>query len=123
MHPGHRLDLVTDLLVAGQVAGPVAILDTELAGGLAFGGEILGLAAMIHHLGSQKGDLAPNAFIGHVRRCADFSPSRRRWAKWVEERPEPRIGPVPGPGSGVSVKHSLNHSPSDRSGQDEPKST
>ena len=43
VHPGHRLDLVADLPVAGQVAGPMAILDAKLAGGLALGGEVLGL--------------------------------------------------------------------------------
>src|SRR5262249_38058058 len=58
------------------------------AGGLALGREILGLTAMIHHLGGQEGDLAPNAFICHEGRCADFSPSRRRRARWVEERPK-----------------------------------
>ena len=84
VHPGHRLDLVADLPVAGQVARPMSILDAKLAGGLALGGEILGFGPVIHHLGGQKGDLAPNAFVGHVRRCADFSPSRRRRA--VERR-------------------------------------
>src|SRR5262249_31838938 len=39
---------------------------------------------MIHHLGGQEGDLAPNAFIGHGWRGADFSPSRRGGAGWVE---------------------------------------
>jgi hypothetical protein len=65
VHPGHGLDLVADFLVAGQVGRPIAILDAKLAGRLALGGEVLGLGAVIHHLGGQKGDLAPNAFISH----------------------------------------------------------
>ena len=81
VHPGHRLDLVADLLVAGQVAGPVAILDPELLGGLALGGEVLGLGPVVHHLGGQEGDLAPDAFISHGKGCADLSPSRRRGAR------------------------------------------
>ena len=72
VHSGHRLDLVADLLVAGQVARPVAILDAKLACGLALGGEVLGLGAMIHHLGRQKGDLAPDSFVGHGRKPEGF---------------------------------------------------
>ena len=73
VNAGHRLDLVADLLVAGQVAGPVAILDPELLGGLALGGEVLGLGPLIHHLGGQKGDLAPDAFVGHDGEVRRFS--------------------------------------------------
>ena len=51
--------------VAGQVAGPVAILDAELLGGLALGGEVLGFGPLVHHLGGQKGNLPPDAFVGH----------------------------------------------------------
>ena len=80
VHPGHGLDLVADLLVAGQVAGPMAILDAELLGGLALGGEVLGLGPAIHHLGGQEGDLAPDAFISHVRGAPILSPSKRRGA-------------------------------------------
>ena len=91
VHPGHRLDLVADLLVAGQVARPVAILDPELAGGLALGGEVFGFRPVIHQLRGQERDLAPESFVSHVRRCADFSPSRRRGARWVEKRPKEPI--------------------------------
>ena len=72
VHPGHRLDLVADLRVAGQVAGPVAILDPELLGGLALGGEVLGLGPVVHHLGGEEGDLPPDAFVGHGRKVRRF---------------------------------------------------
>ena len=74
VNAGHRLDLVADLLVARKVAGPVAILDAKLPGGLALGGEVLGLGAMIHHLGGQKSDLAPDAFVGHEEKVRRFLP-------------------------------------------------
>ena len=80
VHAGHRLDLVADFPVAGQVAGPIPILDAKLAGRLSLGGEILGFGSAVHHLRSQKGDLAANAFVGHEGKCADLSPSRRRRA-------------------------------------------
>ena len=69
----HRLDLVADLLVARQIAGAVAILDPELLGGLALGGEIFGLGPQVHHLGGQKSELAPDAFVGHDREVRRFS--------------------------------------------------
>ena len=67
-------------LLLGKIARSIPILDAKLAGRLALGGEVLGFGPVIHHLRSQKRDLAPNAFVGHVGRCADFSPSRRRRA-------------------------------------------
>ena len=69
----HRLDLVADLLVARQIAGAVAILDPELLGGLALGGEIFGLGPQVHHLGGQKSELAPDAFVGHEGEVRRFS--------------------------------------------------
>ena len=72
----HRLDLVADLLVARQVARAVAILDPELLGGLALGGEIFGLGPQVHHLGGQKSELAPDAFVGHDREVRRFSAHR-----------------------------------------------
>ena len=50
------------------------IFDAKLARGLALGGEVLGFGPVIHHLGGQKGDLAPNAFVGHVRKVRRFLP-------------------------------------------------
>ncbi len=80
VHPCHGLDLVADLAVARQVRRPVAILDAKLAGGLSLGGEIFGFGPVVHHLRSQKRDLAANALVGHAWKCADLSPSRRRRA-------------------------------------------
>jgi hypothetical protein len=45
----------------------VPVLDAKLASRFALGGEVFGLGAVIHHLGSQKGNLAASAFIGHER--------------------------------------------------------
>jgi predicted secreted protein len=50
---------------------------------------------VIHHLGRQKRDLAPNAIVGHLRRCADFSPSRRRWAILARSNAT-KVSPAPG---------------------------
>ena len=70
VHAGHGLDLVADFAVAGKVCRAMPIFDAKLAGGLSLGGEILGFGPVIHHLRSQKRDLAANAFVGHeeVRR-------------------------------------------------------
>src|SRR5262249_52993835 len=77
---GEHLDLVTDLLVAGEVAWAVAVFQAKLARGLALGGEILGLGPLIHHLRGQMRDLPPDAFVSHGEGCADLGPSKRRWA-------------------------------------------
>jgi hypothetical protein len=71
-----RLNLVADLLVARQIARSVAILDPELLGRLALGGEILGLGPQVHHLGGQKSELAPDAFVGHDGEVRRFSAHR-----------------------------------------------
>ncbi len=73
VHPGHRLDLVADLGVGGEVAGPVTVFDPELLGGLALGGEVFGLGPLVHHLGGEEGDLPPDAFVGHGEECADWA--------------------------------------------------
>ena len=65
VHPRHRLDLVADLGVGRQVAGPVTVLDPELLGGLALGGEVFGLGPLVHHLGGEERDLPPDSLIGH----------------------------------------------------------
>ena len=73
VHPGHGLDLVADLAVARQVGGTIAVLDPKLARGLALGGEVLGFAALVHQLGGKKGDLPPEACVGHEW-CAPIVP-------------------------------------------------
>jgi hypothetical protein len=80
VHARHRLDLVADFSVAGEVRGPMSIFDAKLAGSLSLGRKIFGLSPVIHHLGGQESHLAPNAFIGHFRKCADSTRSRRRGA-------------------------------------------
>ncbi len=90
VHAGHGLDLVADLAVARQVGGSMTILDSELLGGFSLGGEVLGFGPVIHHLRSQKGDLAANAFISHGGKCADLSPSRRRRAMECDTSGESR---------------------------------
>ena len=64
--PGHRLDLVADLGVAGQVAGPEPVLDPQLAGGLSLGGEVLRFFPGVHHPRRQEGDLTPNPNVSHA---------------------------------------------------------
>ena len=94
VHPRHRLDLVADLRVRGEVAGPEPVLDPELLGGLALGGEVLGLGPLVHHLGGEEGDLPPDSFVSHGEVVRRLCPSRRRWAgtpirrhRSVERRP------------------------------------
>ena len=101
VNPGHRLDLVADLLVTREIARPMAILDAKLASGLALGGEVFGLGPVIHHLGGQEGDLAPEAFIGHEERCADFCPSRRRGARGSND--DQKLRSRDGAGSGARM--------------------
>ncbi len=80
MDPGHRLDLVADLGVGGEVAGSESVFDPELFGGLALGGEVLGFGPIVHQLGGEKGDLPPDAFVSHGEKVRRLGPLRRRWA-------------------------------------------
>ena len=89
--PGHRLDLVADLGVRRQVGRPESIFDPELLGGLAFGGEVLGLGPMIHELRGEKGDLPPDAFVSHETKMRRLGPSKRRRAE-PPTPPEPPAG-------------------------------
>ena len=72
----HRLILVSDFRVGGEVTGAEPVLDSQLFGGLAFGREVFGLGPLIHQLRGEKGDLPPNAIVSHLRKVADL-PSRR----------------------------------------------
>jgi hypothetical protein len=81
MNPGHGLDLVADLGVGREVAGPESVFDPELFGGLALGGEVLGLGPVVHHLGGEEGELPPDTFVGHGEEVRRLGPSKRRGAK------------------------------------------
>jgi len=58
--------VVADLGVGGEVAGVEAIFDAELLGGLALGGEVLGLGAIVHQSGCEQRHLLADSCIGHV---------------------------------------------------------
>ncbi len=68
VHPRHRLDLVADLAVRGQIGRAEPVLDPKLPCGLTLGGEVLGLGALVHELGGKEGDLPPDAFVSHGRK-------------------------------------------------------
>jgi len=73
VHPGHGLDLVADLRIRRQIRRPKSILDPELFGRLALGGEVFRLGPLVHQLRGKKGDLPPNSLVSHEEKVRRFS--------------------------------------------------
>jgi hypothetical protein len=84
---GHRLNLIADFGVGGEITGAEAVFDAQLAGRLAFGGEVFGFRSFVHQTCCDQRNLPADSFIGHVLFSPRISsPLKRRWAVGLVSR-------------------------------------
>ena len=66
MHVGQSLHLIADFAIGGKIAGVVAVVEAERAGGFALGGEVFGFLSFVHQSRREERNLSSDSCISHI---------------------------------------------------------